>query len=37
MDTSNPNKGSITTIKLSGSTSKTHAPNSVLGVAKLVC
>jgi hypothetical protein len=37
MDTSNPSKGSITTTKLFGSILRTHAPNSVLGVAKLVC
>jgi hypothetical protein len=37
MDASNPGKGSITTTRLSNSTSRTYAPNNVLKVAKLVC
>jgi hypothetical protein len=37
MDTSNPNKGSVTTTRLFSSTLGTQTPNSVLGAAKLVC
>jgi hypothetical protein len=37
MDTSNPSKGLVTTIRLFSSTSGTQMPNSVLGAARLVC